>query len=109
MRASRGRPRRRGFRPAPLRSPPCSSFAPPVGPLRGVVPLVIAVGVFDTTANILLALASTRDLISIVATPSSLYPVTTVVLAVALLGERPKRSQGGGGALALAGATMIAV
>ena len=80
----------------------------PVRRLSGVVPLVIAVGLFDTSANVLIAFASTRGLISIVATLSALYPVVTVALAVALLGERPTRTQLAGGALALAGATLIA-
>jgi len=48
-------------------------------------------------------------MVSIVATLSALYPVVTVALAVTLLGERPTRAQLGGGALALAGATLIAV
>ena len=80
----------------------------PVRRLSGVVPLVVAVGLFDTSANVLIAFASTRGLISIVATLSALYPVVTVVLAITLLGERPTRAQLGGGALALAGATLIA-
>ena len=80
----------------------------PVRRLSGVVPLVVAIGLFDTSANVLIAFASTRGLISIVATLSALYPVVTVVLAITLLGERPTRAQLGGGALALAGATLIA-
>jgi drug/metabolite transporter (DMT)-like permease len=80
----------------------------PVRRLSGVVPLVVAVGLFDTSANVFVALASTRGLVSIVATLSALYPIVTVVLAVALLGERPTRAQLGGGALALVGATLIA-
>lgn len=81
----------------------------PAGQLRGVMPLVIGVGAFDATANVLITLASTRGLISVVATLSSLYPVMTVGLAVALLGERPSRGRVLGGALAISGATLVAV
>ncbi len=78
------------------------------GPLRAVAPIVLLIGLFDTAGNVAFALASTRGLVSVAATLSSLYPVVTVALAVALLGERPTRPQVGGAALALAGATLIA-
>lgn len=81
----------------------------PFGRLRGIVPLVVGVGLFDTGANVLLAIASTQGLIGIVATLSALYPVVTVVLAVIVAGERPSGGRVAGGALALAGAALIAV
>lgn len=80
----------------------------PFGRLRGIVPLVIGVGLFDTGANVLLAIATTHGPIGIVATLSALYPVVTVVLAVLVAGERPARGRLAGGGLALAGAAMIA-
>jgi drug/metabolite transporter (DMT)-like permease len=80
----------------------------PVGRLRGVLPLVVGVGLFDTGANVLLAIASTHGHIGIVATLSSLYPVTTVALAVVVAGERPTTGRMAGGGLALAGAALIA-
>jgi drug/metabolite transporter (DMT)-like permease len=75
---------------------------------RRLLPLVVAVGVFDTGANVLVAEATTRGAVGIAAVLSSLYPVVTVVLAWLVLGERlgvPKRV---GGAAALAGAALVA-
>jgi drug/metabolite transporter (DMT)-like permease len=75
---------------------------------RRLLPLVAAVGVFDTAANIFVAAATTRGAVGVVAVLSSLYPVVTVVLAWLVLGERlgvPKRL---GGAAALAGAALVA-
>ena len=75
---------------------------------RHLLPLVVAVGVFDTGANVSVAAATTRGAVGIVAVLSSLYPVVTVVLAWLVLGERlgmPKRV---GGAAALAGAAFVA-
>ena len=75
---------------------------------RRLLPLVVAVGVFDTAANVLFAAATTRGAVGIVAVLSSLYPVVTVVLAWLVLGERlgmPKRV---GGVAALAGAAFVA-
>ena len=65
---------------------------------RRLLPMLVAVGVFDTGANIMVAAASARDAIGIVAVLSSLYPIVTVVLAWLVLGEhlpRAKRQAGG--------------
>jgi drug/metabolite transporter (DMT)-like permease len=75
---------------------------------RRAFPLVAGVGVFDTGANVLVALASTHVAIGIVAVLSSLYPVTTVVLAWLVLGERLGVSKRVAGAIALAGAALVA-
>lgn len=75
---------------------------------RRLLPLVVAVGVFDTGANALIALASTRGAIGVVAVLSSLYPVTTILLARALLHERIGATRTAGGVIALAGAALIA-
>jgi drug/metabolite transporter (DMT)-like permease len=75
---------------------------------RRLLPLVVGVGVFDTGANVLVAAATTRGAVGIVAVLSSLYPVTTMVLAWLVLGERlgtPKRV---GAGVALAGAALVA-
>ena len=75
---------------------------------RRLFPLVAAVGVFDTGANVFVAAATTLGAVGIVAVLSSLYPLVTVVLAWLVLGERlgtPKRV---GGAVALAGAAFVA-
>ena len=76
---------------------------------RHLLPLVVAVGVFDTAANVLFAAATTRGAVGIVAVLSSLYPVVTVVLAWLVLGERLGTSKRVGGAAALAGAALVAV
>lgn len=81
----------------------------PFGRLRGLVPMVVAIGVFDTGANVLIAIASTSGLIGVIATLSALYPLATVMLAVLVAGERPSHTRLAGGGLALAGAALIAV
>ena len=57
---------------------------------------------------VLFAAASTRGLVSVVSVLSSLYPVVTVVLARAVLGERMRRVQVTGIAVAFAGIALIA-
>jgi drug/metabolite transporter (DMT)-like permease len=81
---------------APLRLAPAS------------VPAVAAVGLADVSANALFAVASSRGLLSLVAVLGSLYPVVTVLLAHALLGERLTRAQQAGVVVALAGVAAIA-
>jgi len=76
-------------------------------PRRLVVP-VLAVGVFDTGANVLLALATRHGSLGIVAVLSALYPLTTIVLARAVLHERLGASRTAGGLVALSGAALIA-
>ena len=65
-------------------------------PRRLILP-VVTVGAFDTGANALIAVASTRGPIGIVGVLSSLYPLTTILLARAFLHERlgPTRTAGG--------------
>ena len=71
--------------------------------------LLLAVGgTLDCGATGLYALANTKGALSIVAVVGSLYPVMTVVLARAVLGERIRPVQGVGVAAALAGVAMIA-
>jgi drug/metabolite transporter (DMT)-like permease len=71
-------------------------------------PVLIAIGLFDVAANLALALALNEGLASIVSVLASLYPVVTILLAVAILRERPARSQALGGAVALTGVGLIA-
>ena len=73
-----------------------------------LLPLVVAIGVFDTGANVLIALAATRGAIGIVAVLSSLYPIATILLARALLHERLGTTRTVGGLIALGGAALIA-
>jgi drug/metabolite transporter (DMT)-like permease len=77
-------------------------------PRRRLLPMLVAVGVFDTAANVLVAAASTHGAAGIVAVLSSLYPIVTIVLAWLVLGERLGVSKRVGGALALAGAALVA-
>jgi drug/metabolite transporter (DMT)-like permease len=79
-----------------------------LGMPRRLLPLVVAVGVFDTGANILVAAATTKGAVGIVAVLSSLYPVVTVVLAWLVLGEHLQATKRIGGAVALAGAALVA-
>lgn len=67
-----------------------------------ILPAVVAVAVLDLAGNGLYILATQAGRLDVAATLSSLYPVTTVVLAVALLRERVTRMH-------LAGIIMAAV
>jgi drug/metabolite transporter (DMT)-like permease len=81
----------------------------PVRPPRSLLPALAAVGLFDTTANALVAVATTYGSAGIVAVLSALYPLTTIVLARVFLAERLDRHRRVGGVLALAGAALVAV
>lgn len=72
------------------------------------LPLIVACGLFDTSANVLVAVASNRIPVGVVAVLGALYPVLTVVLARIVLGERLSRGKRVGGAVALAGAALVA-
>lgn len=71
------------------------------------VPAVILVGLLDVGALALLAEANTRGLVSVVSVIASLYPVTTVVLAHLLLGERIAPSQRVGVVGAFVGVALV--
>jgi drug/metabolite transporter (DMT)-like permease len=75
---------------------------------RTALPFLIAVGLLDTGANGLFALATTQGYLSLVAVIGSLYPVVTVLLAFAVVKERLARHQLAGVACALAGVALIA-
>jgi drug/metabolite transporter (DMT)-like permease len=59
---------------------------------RPVLKAVVAVGLLDLAGNGLYILATQAGRLDVAAALSSLYPVTTVVLAVAILHERVTRS-----------------
>jgi drug/metabolite transporter (DMT)-like permease len=75
--------------------------------LRDAAPAIL-VGVLETTANLLIALASTLGFVSIVGVLASLYPVVTVALARVVLGERIAPIQRVGTVAALGGVVLIA-
>lgn len=77
-------------------------------PPRRFLPMLAAVGIFDTSANVFVATATTYGAVGIVAVLGSLYPITTMVLARLVLGERLNAAKRVGGGVALAGAAFVA-
>jgi drug/metabolite transporter (DMT)-like permease len=77
---------------------------PPVA----LIPAVVGCGVLDVTANVLFAQASADGEAATVAVLGSLYPLATVLLARAWLGERLSARQGAGVLAAMAGVAAIA-
>ena len=75
---------------------------------RVLVPAIVAIGAFDTGANVLVAFAVTLGAAGVVAVLSALYPLATVLLARLVLGERLDVSRRVGGVVALAGAVLVA-
>jgi drug/metabolite transporter (DMT)-like permease len=82
---------------------------PPPHPIanRALLRAGIAIGVFEVAGNSALFLALERGHVAIVSVLISLYPVTTVMLATVILGERLSRVQLAGVALALASVVLI--
>lgn len=58
---------------------------------RGVLPLVVAVGVLDMLGNAAYLLGVQSGQLAVASVLSSLYPVTTVILAAVILRERVTR------------------
>jgi drug/metabolite transporter (DMT)-like permease len=75
--------------------------------LRLTLPLLVAVGLFDTGANLLYGASARHGLISVVSVLGSLYPIVLVVLARLVLAERIARPQFAGVVAALAGVVLI--
>src|SRR5688500_5825677 len=76
---------------------------------RGNLLALAVIGLLDTGGNVFFAAAATQGLVSVVSVLASLYPVVTVVLALAVLRERPALWQAGGALAALAGVALITV
>ena len=75
---------------------------------RSALPFIVAVGILDTGANGLFALATTEGYLSLVSVLGSLYPVVTVLLAFGVLRERIAPHQMAGAVATLAGIALIA-
>jgi drug/metabolite transporter (DMT)-like permease len=69
---------------------------------------LVTIGLLDLSANGLYAVASRHGALSEVAVAAALYPVATVLLARAVLGERVRRVQEVGIVAALAGVVLVA-
>lgn len=68
----------------------------------------ITIGFFDVSANVAFAAATTHGTVAVASVVSSLYPVTTVMLAYFFLHERLDRMQRFGVVLALFGVAALA-
>jgi drug/metabolite transporter (DMT)-like permease len=68
---------------------------------------LLAIGSLDLTATALYAAATTKGLLALVSVLGALYPVSTVLLARALLGERLTRAQNAGVFAAFTGVALI--
>lgn len=75
---------------------------------RSALPFIVAVGLLDTGANGLFALATTQGYLSLVSVLGAVYPVVTVLLAYGLLCERIAPHQMVGAVGTLAGIAFIA-
>jgi len=72
-------------------------------------PVLFGVGVLDTVATGLFAVATTYGYLSVVSVIAALFPLGTIALARLALGERIQPQQGVGVAAALSGVTMVAL
>jgi drug/metabolite transporter (DMT)-like permease len=78
-------------------------------PAGRLVPAIVVVGVLDMIGNGAFILAVQAGALAVAAVLSSLYPVTTVVLATVFLRERVTRTHAVGIGLAVAAIACIAV
>jgi drug/metabolite transporter (DMT)-like permease len=78
-----------------------------IRPGPGSLPILVACGALDMLANTLYLLAVRDGPLGIVATLSSLYPASTVILARVVLGERLRPVQVGGVVCAAAAIVLI--
>jgi drug/metabolite transporter (DMT)-like permease len=76
---------------------------------RRVLPVVVAAGIGDVTANALYLIATQHGQLAVTGVLASLYPASTVVLAQLVLHERLVRTQAAGLAAAAAAVVLIAL
>lgn len=74
---------------------------------RGVLPLALAAAVGDTGGNVLFVLSRSETTLAVSVVLSSLYPVSTAILAWVVLHERLSRLALVGVSLAIAGVVLI--
>ncbi len=74
---------------------------------RRAVPIAVVAGILDMLANVCYLAATRHGMLSIVAVVSAMYPVSTVVLATTVDGERVSRPQLGGMLLAAAALGLV--
>jgi drug/metabolite transporter (DMT)-like permease len=81
---------------------------PRLAAVSGSIAVLLTIGFFDVLANALVAVASTKGALPVVAVGGSMYPAFTIALAHGVLGERLARVQWAGVVLALVGVALIA-
>jgi drug/metabolite transporter (DMT)-like permease len=84
----------------------------PLPPRRAIASVgvwVLATGLLEVTANVLFLLATREGALSLASVITALYPATTVLLALVVLGERLTRRQIYGLALAAIAVVLIAL
>jgi drug/metabolite transporter (DMT)-like permease len=79
----------------------------PGGSPAGMWVVLITIGLLDSGATELFAIATTKGLLSVVAVLAALYPVLVAILARVVLHERLTVVQRGGAVAAVAGAAAI--
>ena len=77
------------------------------GITKGDTPRLVAIGVADFAANLLLGVATTKGLVSLAMVLGSLYPIVTALLAFKFLQERLHKIQYFGIVCAVAGVAII--
>ena len=82
--------------------------APDPGTAARAWAVVVVAGLFDVSANLAFAVASTKGALAVVAILGSVYPAVTVLLARIVHAERLTRLQQTGVAVALVGVALIA-